>query len=340
MNSIFLKTLNKEKTKRPPIWFMRQAGRILPSYMSLRKKYSFRQLMSDPVLASKITRLPIDDLDVDAAILFSDILVIPESLGMNVDFKNTGPEFKKLLDINNLNLNFESKKLNYIYKNIKQTKIDLKKNIPLIGFCGGPLTVFLFMLKRGRTQKDLHDVAKLIYSNKEESIHILNKITEASISYVESQVNSGIDCFQLFETYCGIVPEKLYTKLILPLSEKILYAAKKKGCKTIFFPKNYNIGYKKINHEFCDFVSVDWQMDLVDARKLIDKKIGIQGNIDPRIFYSTKKDISSHLESLSEFGKNNYDWIFNLGHGFMPGINLDNVKYTIEWIKRHNWKRI
>ena len=150
MDSILIRTLNGEKTNRPPVWFMRQAGRILPNYMQLKESYTFHELMNDKDLASKVTLLPIEDLNVDAAILFSDILVIPHALGLDVEFKKTGPIFKKPLNFSSkaADLEFDSSKLNYIYNNIKQVQSDKNQNTPLIGFCGGPLTVFLFMFKR------------------------------------------------------------------------------------------------------------------------------------------------------------------------------------------------
>tara|TARA_B100000674_G_C37907546_1_gene946867 strand:- start:473 stop:1498 length:1026 start_codon:yes stop_codon:yes gene_type:complete len=341
MESIFLNALNKERTKRPAVWFMRQAGRILPSYLKLRENYSFRELMEDPILTSKVTRLPINDLGVDAAILFSDILVIPESLGMDLKFLNNGPKFDKVLEIENFDvsqLSFNPNSLNYIYENILQTKEDLH-NKPLIGFCGGPLTVFLFMFKKNNSIKEFHNVIKYLYTHRSKTQKILKKITEASVNYVEKQIDNGIDCFQLFETYCGMVPEDLYFELFMPHVNSIMDVAKKKNCKTIFFPKNLSSGLKKINPELCDYVSVDWQINLENARSLLDDKIGIQGNMDPRLFFSSNEEIDKYLNTLKKFGKNNNNWIFNLGHGFIPGIEKSKVERVVKWIKNYNWER-
>ena len=183
MESLLLKTLKGEKTERPPIWFMRQAGRILPNYMKLKESYSFHELMNDKNLASKVTLLPIQDLSVDAAILFSDILVIPHAMGLNVEFQKTGPIFKNPLDMESKSqdLEFDPSKLNYIYNNIKQVKIDKDNNIPLIGFCGGPLTVFLFMFKSEGSKDHMKKAIRFLYENRSESIKILEKITESSI---------------------------------------------------------------------------------------------------------------------------------------------------------------
>ena len=339
MDSIFLSTLKGKKNHRPPVWFMRQAGRILPSYRKLKESHNFYDMMKDVNLATEVTLLPIHDLGVDSAILFSDILVIPDALGLELIFTKNGPKFANALnEKNNVVLNYKPEKLNYIYNNIANT-VKNKNNTPLIGFCGGPLTTFLFMFRGDESKKGFKDAIKYFYNNRPESIKIIEQITEASIDYVKNQVKSGIECFQLFETYCGSIPYELYTELILPHSKKILNAASEMNCPTIFFPKDYSLGLKVINKEICDFVSIDWHMSLENARKLVDDNVGIQGNMDPRIFYYDDHKIESYLESLTDFGKNNHDWIFNLGHGFLPDINYKKVQNTVKWIKEKNWNR-
>lgn len=338
--NMFIENINGNATSRPPVWFMRQAGRILPSYLKLKQKYSFDEMMHNKELAAKVTLLPIDDLGVDAAILFSDILVIPKALGLELEFTSKGPKFHNALDENIVtkHLKFDTKKLDYIYNNIKEIKAQ-RPQTPLIGFCGGPLTTFLFMFRRDESKKNFNHVIKMFYKEKKKCIKIMEMLTEASIEYVNKQVESGIDCFQLFETYCGIIPEKIYTEIVLPFSKKILNAAMDKNCKTIFFPKNYNMGLKNINQDICDITSIDWQIPIESARTLLDDKVGIQGNMDPRIFFSDKKEIEKYLVKLTSFGEKNSDWIFNLGHGFIPGIDVNNVNFVVDWVKNHNWNR-
>ena len=341
MDSILIKTLNGEKTSRPPVWFMRQAGRILPNYMKLKETYSFHELMNDKNLASQVTLMPIKDLNVDAAILFSDILVIPHALGLDVEFKKTGPIFNNPLNYNSkaTNLEFDPNKLDYIYNNIDQVIKDKNPDTPLIGFCGGPLTVFLFMFKSEGSKDHMKKAIKFLYEKRKESTEILELITKSSIEYVKGQCKSGINVFQLFETYCGSIPCELYADLILPYSKRILNAAKEEDCPTIFFPKDFGHGMNLINKDICDFISVDWHTSINYARNIIDKKIGIQGNMDPRIFYQDYEQIEAYLNSLTNFGSQNFDWIFNLGHGFLPDINHEKVKFAIDWIKDKNWNR-
>jgi len=338
MNSIFLDTLKNKVTPRPPIWFMRQAGRILPDYQRLRKKYTFSELMQDPDLASEVTLLPINSLGVDAVILFSDILVVPEALGMKLEFTDKGPIFHDPIDINKPNRSFKKNMsmLNYIYRNINKIK-QKNSTIPLIGFCGGPLTVFCFMFKGDTKQKNFNKAIKFLYKYPEESHRILNLITEVSEYYVDEQINHGIDCFQLFETYCGLIPNDKYYSEILPYSKRILNRTKNK-VPSIFFPKDYSMRLDVFNKSYCDFVSLDWSVNLLSARKVLDKNLGIQGNIDPRLLYSDYNVIEKELKKLKSynFQKN---WIINLGHGFLPDIDYKKAKFIVEWVKKTNWNK-
>ena len=341
MDSIFLDTFNGIETPRPPVWFMRQAGRILPSYQKLKLKYTFSDLMKNKKLASEVTLLPINDLGVDAAILFSDILVIPESLGLKLEFTDRGPKFHNPLNSisNNEVFNFNPKKLEYVYNNIIETKRNIPLNIPLIGFCGGPLTTFLFMFRGNENNRSFDSAIKYFYANKKESLKIMDIITETSIHYLDNQVKSGIECFQLFETYCGIIPSDLYIKDIMPYSKKILEKSKELNQPTIFFPKNFNEGLKVINKDICDFVSIDSNISLDYARKIVDNNVGLQGNMDLKFFYLSYDEIDEYLNSLVNFGSKNYNWIFNLGRGFSPDIDYRKVKYVVDQVKNMDWKR-
>tara|TARA_Y100000589_G_scaffold179942_1_gene170344 strand:+ start:461 stop:1480 length:1020 start_codon:yes stop_codon:yes gene_type:complete len=339
MNNIFLDKLNKIDTPRPPVWFMRQAGRILPSYQKLKLKYTFDELMKNSDLASTVSILPIKDLGVDAIILFSDILVIPDALGLNLEFTSNGPIFHNPLKIEkpNKNIYFDNKKLEYIYKNITEIK-KKESSIPLIGFCGGPLTTFCFMFRGDLSDKSFNQAIKFLYKYPKQSHKILNIITEASEFYIKEQINYGIDCFQLFETYCGLIPSEKYIKEILPYSQRILNVAKNR-IPSIFFPKNLGNGLKYLNKNICDFVSIDWQININEARQILDKNLGIQGNLDPRILYSDIKNIEIELYKIKKFAAKNDDFILNLGHGFLPDINHKKAKFVVDWVKKKNWKK-
>ena len=341
-NSILLKTLQGEQTERPPVWFMRQAGRVLPSYMKIKENYTFWQMMQNPEVAAKVTLLPIDDLGVDAGILFSDILVIPHALGMGLEFNDSGPVFDQPLAYREnplAGLQADPTKLNYIYEVIDQIIRTKKEETPLIGFCGAPLTVLLFMLQGLGRKGDFPEAIKFIYQNKETTKKLIEVVTDLSIVYAQGQIKHGVDVFQLFDTHAGLIPVDLYQELFMPSIRKIGAAVREKGIPFIFFPKGLGVGIADITPEDCDYLSIDWQIPIETARKMVDSKIGLQGNIDPRLLYASQPEIEKALQPYIEFGKNNQNWIFNLGHGFMPGISFENARFLADWVKRTDWKR-
>lgn len=341
-NSILLKTLRGEKTERPPVWFMRQAGRVLPSYLKIKENYTFWQMMQNPEIAAQVTLLPIDDLGVDAGILFSDILVIPHALGMGLEFNDSGPVFEHPLAFRDnplAGLQADPSKLNYIYSVIDQINRTKSPDIPLIGFCGAPLTVLLFMLQGLGRKGDFPEAVKFIYQHKETTRKLIEVVTDLSIVYAQGQIEHGVDVFQLFDTHAGLIPADLYQELFMPATKKIAAAVREKGIPFIFFPKGLGTGIAKITPEDCDYLSIDWQTPLQVARRIVDPQIGLQGNVDPRLLYASQPEIEVALRPYIEFGKNNQNWIFNLGHGFMPGISFENARFLADWVKRTDWKR-
>lgn len=341
-NSILLQTLRGEKTSRPPFWYMRQAGRVLPNYLKIKESYTFWQMMQKPEVAAEVTLLPINDLEVDAAILFSDILVIPHALGMGLDFKDTGPVFDQPLAFREKpleGLHPDASKLNYIYDVIDEILRTRNENTPLIGFCGAPLTVLLFMLQGLGRKGDFPDAIKFIYERPEETKQLIEIVTDLTITYVEGQMAHGIDVFQLFDTHAGLLPFDLYQELFMPSVKRIAKVVRDKNVPFIFFPKGIGAGITAITPEDCDYLSVDWQTPLELARQLVHPNIGLQGNIDPRLLYASQEEIERQLQKYIEFGKKNQNWILNLGHGFMPGLPYENAKFISDWVKRTDWGR-
>ncbi|SHF79172.1 uroporphyrinogen decarboxylase [Mariniphaga anaerophila] len=339
---ILLQTLKGKATSRPPVWFMRQAGRVLPSYLKIKEKYTFWQMMQNPKVAAEVTLLPVRDLGVDAAILFSDILVIPYAMGMGLDFTDAGPVFEKPLaqrDNPLESLNPDPSKLDYIYNVIDEIIKTRPANIPLIGFCGAPLTVLLFMLQGLGRKGDFPDAVKFIYQNPEATKKLVDAITGLSIIYAKEQIKHGTEVFQLFDTHAGLLPFELYKKLFLPATKQIATAVREENIPFIFFPKGLGTGIAEITPEHCDFLSIDWQTSLPAARKLVHPQIGLQGNIDPRLLFAEQNEIKNTLNSYLEFGSKNQNWIFNLGHGFIPGLPYDNAKFLANWVKTADWKQ-
>ncbi len=341
-NSIFLKTLRGEYTERPPVWFMRQAGRVLPSYLKMREQYSFSELMKSPELAAKVTLLPVYDLGVDAAILFSDILVIPEALGMNLNFTDSGPRFATALkEVSNPMslISADESKLSYIYDVIDEINRTKPSGTPLIGFCGAPFTTLCYMVQGLSSNHTFPDAVSLLYKNKVLAHKLLSAITEMSVAYALNQIKHGVSAFQIFETHAGLIPSDLYFQMIMPYVRKISAAVMETGTPLIFFPKGLGYGISFINPEDCDFLSIDWQISLDDARVLVHHNIGLQGNLDPRILLADKETIISQLNNYKFFGSEYQNWIFNLGHGFIPDIPFENAKLLVDWVKQTDWRR-
>ncbi len=341
MKSIFLNTLKGKPADRPPVWFMRQAGRVLPSYNRLKEQYSFRELMRDPQLAAKVTLLPVSDLGVDAAILFSDILVIPEAMGMDAEFTEQGPVFKTALkdvDKPSGHLKPDPEKLEYIYNAIDEIVRIRSVNVPLIGFCGAPLTTLCYMIQGISSNPGFPEATRFLFKNKREAQKIIDVITEFSIHYALRQIEHGVEAFQLFETHAGLIPEEMYMELFMPAVEKIGKAVRQTGTPFIFFPKGFGTALRKISPETADFVGVDWQIPIGYARELVHPEIGLQGNLDPRFLYAAQPDIQAELEKYLPFYKTCQKWIFNLGHGFLPDTPFENARFVVDWIKSTKWE--
>ena len=341
-DSIFIKTLNGVKTERPPVWFMRQAGRVLPSYLKLREQHSFSELMQSPQLGAKVTLLPVYDLGVDAAILFSDILVIPSALGMKLEFTDSGPRFEKALkDVSDplSLLKPDTSRLEYIYKVIDEVQKTKPSETPLIGFCGAPFTTLCYMVQGLSSNHTFPEAVALLYKNKVLAHKLLSLITDLSIEYALNQVKHGVSAFQIFETHAGLIPSELYFEMIMPYVRKISSAVMQTGCPVIFLPKGLGTGISHIKPEDTNFLSIDWQTPIEEARKLVHPEIGIQGNLDPRLLLADKATILETLEKYVSFGSKNQNWIFNLGHGFIPGIPFENARLVVDWVKQTNWRR-
>jgi len=340
MTSLFLDTLKGKPVSRPPVWYMRQAGRVLPSYLKLKEKYSFWQLMKSPELAAEVTLLPVHDLGVDAAILFSDILVIPYAMGMGLDFTDAGPVFEKPLKQWDNPLKIiqpQPEKLEYIYQVIEQIKKTRTENTPLIGFCGAPLTVLSFMLQGLGSRSDFSDAVKWMFAHQDKLPALVDAITEMTLIYVKNQIKHGIDAFQLFETNAGLIPNEFYRQFFLPSVEKIAKAVRSENIPFIFFPKGIGDGLQMLGPQHADFISVDWITPMERAREILDKNIGLQGNLDPRLLFADKKVIETALNPYLKFGRKHKNWIFNLGHGFLPGTPFENARFVTDWIKEQKW---
>ncbi len=339
-NDLFLRACKKQNVERTPIWIMRQAGRYLPEYRAVRAQSDFLTMCKTPELAAEVTIQPIDIVGVDAAILFSDILVIPEAMGMHLEMnEGKGPVFpnpirtvedaKKLKDID------PTKELKYVLDAVILTKKNLDNRVPLIGFSGSPWTLLTYMVE-GKGSKNFSEVKKLIYNNPELAHAILNKLSKIIADYLSAKIEAGCNAVQIFDTWGGILSQKDFEEFSLQYVEKIISQIKRKDEPVIFFAKGVHFKLDKLANIGADVLGLDWTMDLGEVRKQVGDKVALQGNMDPTVLYANKDYIRKETKRvLSSFGKGD-GHIFNLGHGVLPDIDPENVKALVQSVKEES----
>lgn len=335
-NDLLLKAAKGEKTERTPIWLMRQAGRILPEYRKVRETAgNFKTLVKTPELATAVTIQPVDILGVDAAIIFSDILVIPEAMGLNYEMEeNKGPSFSKtvssLKDLASIHI-AEADELQYVLDAITLTKKELNGRVPLIGFAGAPWTIFSYMVE-GKGSKTFSQAKKMLYTQPEFSHKLLDMITKSTINYLKGQIQAGADIIQIFDSWAGILSPDQYETFSLRYISQICDAIG--DVPKIVFAKGAFFARAEMNKLKCEVIGLDWNMGIHESRKLMPDKV-LQGNLDPCALYGSLDDVKRETRKmLDAFGPNKH--IANLGHGLYPDINVDQVKCYIDTVKEYS----
>jgi len=340
-NDLLLRAANGDTTERPPVWLMRQAGRILPQYRAIRERLSdFKELVKTPELAAEVTIQPVDELGVDAAIIFSDILVIPEAMGLDYLMEEKrGPLFPKTIhsdaDVDALRTGEDAAAhLQYVYDALARTKRALNGRVPLIGFCGAPWTILSYMVE-GSGSKTFSKSKKLLYTRPELAHRLLDKITEASIAYLKHQVSSGADLVQLFDSWAGILSPEQYRTFALPYISKICTALAPLVPVTVF-AKGAWFALPEMSNLDCRVIGIDWNTEPGQARQWIGPDKTLQGNFDPCALYAEPATIEAGVRTmLDAFGPR---YIANLGHGLYPDTPLDNVKCFVAAVKSYRYK--
>lgn len=339
-NDLLLRAAKGEKTERTPIWLMRQAGRILPEYRAVREKLKdFKELVTSPELASEVTIQPVDILEVDAAIIFSDILVVPEAMGCEyIMQENKGPIFPNTIStlqhINSLKGIEAVKELEYVTEAIKITKRNLNGRVPLIGFAGAPWTIFAYMVE-GSGSKTFSKARKMLYADPVNAHVLLKKITEVTIQYLKAQIAAGADIVQIFDSWAGILPPYHYNEYSLKYISQICDAITE--VPVIVFAKGAFFARHELAKLNCAVIGLDWNMDIKESRELIGSNKTLQGNLDPCALYQSVDGIRKHAKKmLEDFGPSRH--IANLGHGVYPDTDPDKVKYLINVIKEESFK--
>ncbi|MGH2645261.1 MAG: uroporphyrinogen decarboxylase [Chitinophagaceae bacterium] len=334
-NDLLLRALRGETVHRPPVWMMRQAGRYLPDYRKLRDKYSFFERCQTPELAATITLQPVEQIGVDAAIIFSDILVVPKAMGLEVQLvENIGPVLsspvKSENDLEHLQIPEVKDQLHYVFDAIKLTKKELNGCVPLIGFAGAPWTILCYMVQ-GKGSKTFDEARAFCFQQPKTAHRLLQMITDTTIAYLKEQIVAGADCVQLFDSWGGLLSPEDFTTFSLPYSRKIIQAVKP-FAPVMLFAKGAWFALKEMSETGADALGVDWCIRPETARELTGNKITLQGNLDPAKLSGTIVEIRKSVKKMiSAFGVNNY--IANLGHGILPNIPVDHAKAFVEIVK-------
>ncbi|MEM8999078.1 MAG: uroporphyrinogen decarboxylase [Bacteroidota bacterium] len=337
-NDLFLRALRGEPVDRPPVWMMRQAGRYLPEFMELREKYDFFTRCQTPELASEITVQPIRRYGMDAAILFSDILVIPQAMDIEVQLKtNFGPYLPRPVrsqaDVDKVIVPDIQDKLGYVMEAITMTKEKLQDEIPLIGFAGSPWTILCYCVQ-GQGSKNF-DLAKGFCFTQPEAAHqLLQKITDTTIAYLKAKSGAGVATVQIFDSWGGMLSPTDYEEFSWQYIQQIVTALKA-YIPVIVFGKGCWFALGEMAKSGASALGVDWTCSAKTARYLTGGNITLQGNFDPARLLSPPEDIKKMVhQMIREFGKDRY--IVNLGHGILPYIPLENAKAFIEAVKTYS----
>ncbi len=337
-NDLILRAARGEKVERTPVWLMRQAGRILPEYREVRAKMGgFKELVESPEFACEVSIQPVDILGVDAAIIFSDILVIPEGMGLPYKMvESRGPWFENTIanekDIDALKV-AQAQDVHYTVDAIKLLKKELANRVPIIGFAGAPWTILAYMVE-GSGSKTFSKAKKFLYTHPSEAHKLLQKITDSTINYLKAQIASGADIIQIFDSWAGILSPAQYAEFSHAYIDKICDALKAEYPNTpiTVFAKGAFFALRNFAKTNCETIGLDWNMDISVSRKVIGENKTLQGNMDPCLLYADYKTIKSEtIKMLKEFGPNRH--IANLGHGVYADVEKDKVKCFVDTVK-------
>ncbi len=336
-NNLFLKALNGESVERPPVWMMRQAGRYLPEFMEIRKKYDFFTRCQTPELAAEITVQPIRRFGMDAAILFSDILVIPQAMNIPFEMKEgLGPYLPKPIrsqkDVDQTIVPDIQETLGYVMDAIKLTKEMLNNEIPLIGFAGSPWTILCYCVQ-GQGSKTFDKAKEFCFTQPIAAHTLLQKITDTTIAYLKEKVKAGVDVVQIFDSWGGMLSPVDYQEFSWKYIQQIIEALKE-DAPVISFAKGAWYALEEMSRSNVSALGVDWTITPQIARKFTNNSVTLQGNLDPTRLLSPPKEIKKLVTNMiDDFGKDQY--IVNLGHGILPNIPLDHVQAFIDAVKEY-----
>lgn len=339
-NDRYLRALLGQPVDKTPVWIMRQAGRYLPEYRAVRAKAGdFMTLCSTPELACEVTLQPLRRFELDAAIIFSDILTIPDAMGLGLHFvAGEGPKFtntiKNARDIANLAVPDMEDSLGYVMDAIRLTRRELDGQVPLIGFSGSPWTLACYMVEGG-SSKDFAKVKGMMFDEPKQMHALLNVLADSVIAYLNAQIAAGAQSVMLFDTWGGALSTSNYQEFSLAYMQKIIAGLNRENegrtVPVTLFTKGGSQWLEAMTATSVDAIGLDWTIDLATARQRVGDKVALQGNMDPCVLYASKERIEQEVAStLASFGKGNSGHVFNLGHGIHPTIDPDKMKHLID----------
>lgn len=336
MRKKLLKALRCENRESPPVWIMRQAGRYLPAYQLLRKKYPLNELFHQPELAAEITQLPLALFDLDAAILFSDILVIAELFGLKVHFpEGKSPFIEPILeneqDIQALSIRPAEEVLSYVFKTIQL--LQGKLSVPLLGFSGAPFTVATYLLQGEARTKEW------IYHHPQTFHLLLQKLTEATITYLKLQIQAGVAAVQIFDSWANLLTYSHFMEFSAPYLKQIVTALKSDSVPVILFCRGSSSLPLELSALEPHAISFDWQKELSQIRSQVPTHIAVQGNFDPHLLKAPIPVITQTVTKLLNSMQGDPGFIVNLGHGILPDTPVDHVKAFVDLIHNHHLTR-
>jgi len=344
-NDTFLRALLRQPTEYTPVWLMRQAGRYLPEYRATREKAgSFMGLATNPDLATEVTLQPIDRYPLDAAILFSDILTVPDAMGLGLYFvEGEGPKFERPLkteaDVQALRLP-EPGSLDYVFKAVTQIRTELNGRVPLIGFSGSPWTLACYMVE-GQGSREFHTIKKMLYGRPDLMHHILDLNARAVAEYLNAQIDAGAQAVMIFDSWGGALADGAYQQFSLQYMQKVvsLLQREKDGVKipAIVFTKGGGHWAGEIAGIGADAMGLDWTANLGKVREQVGHKVALQGNLDPAILFANPDQIRAEVvRVLESFGRHNTGHVFNLGHGISQFTPPESVAVMVETVHAHS----
>ena len=340
MNDLFLSACLKKPVSRTPVWIMRQAGRYMKEYREIRKKYDFWTVCKTAELATKVTLQPVDRIGVDAAILFSDILIGLPAMGCNVEF-SPGPVVDKPVrnssDIENLKIPDPHKDLGFVMDAIKSIRHELKDSVPLIGFGGAPLTLAAYMIE-GKGSKDFIHLKSLLYGDSKSADLLMSKLVDAQALFLNAQIEAGAQAIQIFDTWAGNMNRQLYKRFVLDPVSQLIERIKKPGVPVIYFMRDSLHVLDLLSSTGANVLSMDDKIPLSKVAKIVGPGPALQGNMDSTLMLGSQKSITDGVAHILDDFPVGHSHIFNLGHGILPPTPTQNAVHLVETVKRLSLK--